>query len=311
MEAPLTRLPRYARGLKLVRIGVFIMLAQLGLSVIMTIKGLTADTPEEVFDTIKWVQYFLLANIGAAVVMLIGSCLTISEFGRTRLPIVRAVIAAAGFAIAAAALWWSYHLLSSFIDVALDPDSTAEDVSAAAEGLSSLKLASVVKDLAYVIGLLAVLRTVKQFAVANEQLAMSYAASHLTGLIAVMLVGDLFYQVTYGLGGGSVFPLIGLLASLLVGGYWIYCHVLLTRFLENAAYFVNEPHTLPAATVVSVTTVGEKPRASARTIPAERTAPSTPSAPVIVVAPELRPAPAPRAESVAEDESAQKPKFLT
>lgn len=314
MEAALIRLPRFARGLKLVRIGVFIMLLQLALSVVMTIKSLGAETDSDVFDVFKWAQYLLWANIAATGAMLIGSVLAVTDFRSARLPIPRAIIAIVGFGIAIAALWWTHHVMSNFIAVARDPESTPEDIVAAVETLSAVGFVTVVKDLAYVVGLLAVLRTVRQFAVANEQLAMQYAASHLTRMIVVMLGGDIFYQVTYGLGSGSIgFPLIGLLASVLVGGYWIYCHVVLTRFLENAAYFVDEEHFVPTATVVNAsTTVGEPHRTSARSIPIPRTTPaSNPSASVIVVAPELRTVPTPRAESAAEDESAPAPRFLS
>lgn len=314
MEPVLTRLPSYARGLKLVRLGVFVMLAQLALTAVMTIKAVGADTTKDALDTFTWIEYFLWANLGATFAMLIGNLLAIPDFRRARLPIHLVVIAIAGFAIATVALWWTHHVLSTFIEVALDPDASADDVVSAAERFSSLGLVAVVKDLAYVSGLIAVLRTVRQSAVANDQLALRDVASQLTGLLVVMLIADLFYQLTYGLGAGGV-GFLGLIGSVLVGGYWIYCHLRLTRFLENAAYFVNEPHHVPTATVVSISTVGETPRVSAPTPPAPRSVPATPSAPVIVVAPELRAAPAPRAPSAADDAAADAaagpPRFLT
>jgi len=312
--AVMMRLPRYARGLKLVRLGVFLMLLQLGVSIVMTLKGLGASTPEEAFDAIKWVQYFLWVNIAATVAMLVGNLLALPDFALARISIHLVLIAVVGFAIASLALWWSHHVISAFVKVALDPDSSAEDVLAVADGLRSLKLAATVKDLSYVIGLIAVLRAVRQFAVANDQLALRDLASNLTGLLVIMLVGDLFYQLTYGLGsGGGALPIVGLFAAVTVGGYWIYCHLRLQRFLENAAYFVNEPHHLPAATLVNPGTIeadAPTPRPSARAITKPSVPSSTASAPVIVVAPELRPAPAPRAESSSEGDPADVPRFL-
>ncbi len=305
MEAVLTRSPRYARGLRVIRIGVFVMLGQLVLSVVMMVKALGAGTSAEAFDAFKWVQYFLWANLGATVAMMIGSVLALPDFRLARLPTRLVVLAAAGFAVAAGALWWTHHVIDVFIQVALDPASSGDDVVSAAEGLSSLKLAAVVKDLAYVIGLISVIRTVRQSAVANEQLGLRDAASHLTGLLVMMLVGDLFYQLTYGLAASS-FSVFGRLGAVFMSGYWIYCHVRLTQFLENAAYFVNEPHHVPSARVVSLPAVEQKPRTSSRPIPA----PAPAGAPVIVVAPELRPAPAPRAES-SPDDPAEGPRFLS
>lgn len=318
MDAPLIRLPGYSRGLKLVRVGVFIMLAQLVLSVVMTVKAFGADSTDDAANAFKWIQYFLWANIGASVAMLIGSLLAVPDFRLARLPIYRGIVAIAGFAITTAALWWTHHVITTFMEVAFDPEADGEAVLAALEGLESLQVTVIIKDLAYVSGLIAVLRMVRQSAVANEQLALRDAASDLTGLLVIMLVGDAFYQLTYGLGGGvSMFPMLGILAAVLVLGFWIYCHIRLIRFLENAAYFVNEPHHVPTATVISRTTVGEAPRPSTRAMSAPLSAPrtsapalpaSTASAPLIVVAPVVAPAPVPRAET---SDPAEPPRFLT
>jgi hypothetical protein len=113
MEAALMRLPRYARGLKLVRLGVFVMLAQLVVSVVVTVKALGVSSPDEAFDAIKWVQYFLLANLAAAVAMTVGSVMAVLDFRLARMPIGQVVVATAGFAVAAIALWWSHHAIST------------------------------------------------------------------------------------------------------------------------------------------------------------------------------------------------------
>ncbi len=310
MEPTLIRLPRYSRGLKLVRVGVFLMLLQLALSVIvavMSISGSTSDLP-------TWMGYFLWANIAGTGAMLVGSALAIGDFRLARLPVRLVVIAALGFLVATAAAWWSNHLIDVFMDLARDPDTSLDDVQVAASDLSWLKVLAMIKDVAYTVGLVAMIRSVRQSAVANDQDALRDLASNLTGLVVIMLVGDLFYQLTYGLGSGpGVFPILGLLAGLAIAGYWIYCHLRLNRFLESAAYFVNEPHHVPTARLVnpgSVETDAPVRRPSARSIPRSSTAPSMPSAPVIVVAPELRAAPAPRAETRPGDESVDSPRFL-
>ncbi|CAN5875202.1 hypothetical protein BH11MYX3_BH11MYX3_07560 [soil metagenome] len=311
MEAALIRLPRYARGLKLVRIGVFLMLLQLGLSVVVLAKSLAGSDGESI---IKLTQYFRWANIAGTGAMVVGSVLAVPDFRLARLPIRLVLLAVAGFAVATAAVWWTHHVLQVFIDVANDPDASGDDLMAALEGLSSLKFMAMTKDVAYAIGLIALIRTVRQSAVANDQDALRALASSVTGLIVIMLIGDVFYQGTYGLGSsGSVFPILGLAVGLGILGYWIYCHVRLNSFFESAAYFVNEPHHVPMVRLVNPDTVetdAPTPRPSARSIPREPTAPSFPSAPVIVVAAELRAAPVPRAGTSPGDESADGPRLL-
>jgi hypothetical protein len=312
MDDEMQRQPSYARGLKLVRIGVFMILLQSALTLMLTVKMLTADGPDEVFSAIKYAQYAMYTNLAAAVAMLVGSVLAVPEFRRARLPIHLAVFAAICFAVAAGAAWWTQHVVDHFVHVALDPESTYEDVIQASSALGALKLANTIKDLSYVIGLITVIRTVRQFAVANEQFQLRDVSTTITQLLVVMLLGDIFYQVTYGLGsGGSVFPILGLVVGLGVALYWIYCHLRLAKFLKAAAILVGEPHLLPVAMAVKVPTaeaLAPKPRPSAPNIPREV---STPSAPIVVVAPELRAAAAPRAESSAETDPNDRPKFLS
>ena len=80
----MTRLPRYARGLKLVRIGVFVMLAQLVLALVMTLRALAAD---DAIDALTWIQYIPWANMGALGALLIGSLLALPDFRLARQPI--------------------------------------------------------------------------------------------------------------------------------------------------------------------------------------------------------------------------------
>ena len=308
----MTRQPSYARGLTLVRIGVFMMLLQSALTLMVLVKMISGGSTD---DLLKYMQYAMYTNLAAVVAMLVGAVLALPEFRRAHLPIHLVLFAAICFAVAAAAVWWMQHTVDHFISVALDPESTYEDVIEASASLGALKPAATIKDLAYVLGLITMIRTVRQFAVANAQYELRDASSTITQLVVVMLVADVFYQLTYGLGSGaSVFPIVGLLVALAVALYWIYCHLRLAKFLKAAAILVAEPHLLPIAMAVRVPTaeaLAPKPRPSAPKIPREVTAPSTPSAPIIVVAPALRTADAPRAESSAETDPNDRPKFLS
>ena len=306
------RQPSYARGLRLVRIGVVLILLQSAITLMLTVKMITADGPDEVFAAIKYAQYAMYTNLAAVVAMLVGSLLAVPEFRRAHLPIYLVVFAALCFAVAAGAAWWTQHVVDHFIRVALDHESSYEDIVEASSALGALKLATTIKDLSYVVGLITVIRTIRQFAVANEQFELRDVSTTITQLLVVMLFGDIFYQLTYGLGsGGSAFPILGLVVGLGIALYWIYCHLRLAKFLKAAAILVGEPHLLPVATAVKVPTaeaLAPKPRPSAPRIPREV---STPSAPIIVVAPELRAAAAPRAESSADSDPNDRPKFLS
>jgi len=303
----MTRQPSYARGLTLVRLGVFGILVTSGLTLLMMIN-MFRSSADGVFDALRYLQYAMYANLAALVAMLVGGVLAIPEFRRARLPIHLALLAAVCFAIAVGAMWWTQHVIDHFVDVAKNPESTYEDVIAASESMKSLSFAATIKDLTYVVGLITVIRTVKQFAVANDQYELRDVSGTITQLLVVMLVADVFYQMTYGLGSGaSTVPFLGLGVALGVAIYWIYCHLRLAKFLKAAAILVGEPHMLPTATAVKVPTaeaLAPKPRPSAPKIPR----PETPSAPIIVVAPVVRSTDAPRAESSAEGDG---PKFLS
>jgi hypothetical protein len=298
-------LPAFSRGLKLVRIGVFMMLIQIALAIVMEIKAVSASTPDEAKSAIEFMQYFLAANIAATAAMLVGTLRAIPELARAGMDITALIVAAAGFAIATAALVWSYMVIGSLLD-ALNRGAL-DELLAATKNLASLKPVTSVKDVSYAVALISVVKTVEKSAAYNDQLALrDYAGSMVRALI-VMLGGDLFYQLTYGLGGSI--GVLGFVGSLLVLGFWIYCHVRLQRFLFNAAYFMNEPHNLPGARVI------EKPKPSTRTAPANEPRPSAPvvaplasPAPVIVV-PQRPVAPTPRAASTG-DAASDGPKFL-
>ena len=250
----LAALPSFSRGLKLVRIGVFIMLAQLVLVIVTTVKLLGAESPDEVRTALDWTQYYLLANAAAMLAMLIGCARAIPELRRTPIGAGHLIIAAVGFAVAAASVLWSYKVLATFVDIALHPDQhSLDELTAAASDLQTLKYVVVLKDPAYAIGLIALIGMVHRSAIANDQIALRDVAASTRRALVVMFVGDVFWQLTYGLGGGGVgVGLLGPIAALLIAGYWIYCHLRLQRFLYNAAYFMNEPHNLPTATALSI-----------------------------------------------------------
>ncbi len=303
--------PRYARGLQLVRIGVFMALIQSLLSLALIGKAVTGglDDPMSLF---RYAQYGVWSNLAAAIAMLAGALLAFPDFRKARLPVHLVVIAIACFAVASGALYWVHHVMADFLAVVSDPDGSIEDMTKAINGLGVLGFATTLKDFAYVIGLIAMMRTVKQSAVANEQYDLRDAAGTVTQLVVVMLVSDVFYQFTYGLGSGaSTVPFLGLAVAVAVGLYWVYCHLRLAKFLKAAAILVSEPHILPTATVIKVPSaeaLAPKPRPSAPKLPREVTA--TPSAPIIVVAPDLHTA-APRAESSSEAAPSDRPKFLS
>ena len=130
--------------------------------------------------------------------------------------------------------------------------------------------------------------------------------------LIVMLVADVFYQATYGLGGSS--GLMGLIGHLLVLVYWVYCHLRLQRFLENAAFLVNEPGDLPHAQVVRTVEEPEQRRSVPIARPSKPAVPeaaraATP-APIVAVATQAT-APTPRAADTSKSESeADAPRFL-
>lgn len=319
-------LPAFSKGLKLVRIATLVMLLQLATIIVISLKAFVgASTGEGAMRAVEWFQYCMLASTAATFLMLVGMLRAIPEIARAQMSITSLVVASVGFAIATAALAWTYHVFANFVDVARDPGASADRIASAIDDMGSVKTVTILKDLAYAVGLIAVLRTLERSAAINDQLALRDEAASMSRALIVMLVADLFYQLTYGLGGGV--GLLGVTGSLLVAGYWIYCHVRLTRFLANAAYFVNEPHDLPLATVVRSPnpstprppTPRPQPAKRPATAPVQRSAPASPPparppaplAPPPPSAPISPPAPAPRPASSTDGEPAPDgPRFL-
>lgn len=260
------------------------MLLQLALTILVTVKTLYVDSPDSAKEALRWMRYLLLVNGGAAAAMGFASVRSIAELRRMTIATGGLVRAAIGFAIATAMLLWTWYVLQHFVDVVFDPSSTLDDMMSAADSLKSMKTVAIVKDLAYGCGLIFLIRVVQRSAAHNDQLGLRDEAGSTSRALVVMLVADLFWQLTYGLGGSA--GVMGLVGSLLVSVYWIYCHVRLARFLYNAAWFMNEPHELPIAMVVKM----DKPDKPVvrPSKPAIR-----PSAPPVAAAPKPVPPPMP------------------
>ena len=276
------------------RVSVYVILAQLAVMTAMTIKAVADGSFD---DLLTCLRYSLIANAIATAVMCFAALRSLPELSRARIDTSRLVIAGAGFAIATAGLSWCYHVIASFMDVVGDPNSTVDDVIASGRNLESMRYVVIVKDLAYATGLVALLGGLQRAAATNDQLSLRDAAGSMGRALIVMLAADVFYQLTYGAAHGGV-GMTGLIGSLLVGIYWLWCHVRLGRFLFNAAHLVNELE-IPVATIVTRTSA-----AAVEAPPAPR--PSRPSVqiPIKVVAP---PTPPPRAPSQDDGDG---PRFL-
>ena len=305
-------LPTFSRGLRLVRLAVFVMLLQIALTILVTVKTLYVDSPDSAKEALRWMRYLLLVNGGAAAAMGFAAARSIPELKRMTIATGGLVRAAIGFAIATAMLLWTWYVLQHFVDVVFDPSSTLDDMMTAADSLSSMKTVAIVKDLAYAFGLIFLIRVVQRSAAHNDQLGLRDEAGSTSRALIVMLVADLFWQLTYGLGGSA--GVMGLVGSLLVSVYWIYCHVRLARFLYNAAWFMNEPHELPIAMVVKMDKPVAKPVARpskpvmrAPTPAPVAAAPKAPPAPIVAPPP---PPPRPETPTSTTDLDPSGPKFL-
>lgn len=324
-EAQVMRLPKYARGLQLVRFGVLGMLLGLLLSIFVITKSLTASSESDAQDVIDFVKYAQWAYMAAMGAMLVGTLLAVPDFITSKMSLTRILIATLAFGVSLLALWLAYRAISNFIDALIDPDAGFGDLSDAAEGLEALPMLTVVKDLAYVIGLIALVRSIRQTAVANDHNDLRDAASTVSGLVAAMLGANILYQLLWGFGSGpATFAIIGLVLGLGVLGFWIYCHLRVAKFLKAASLLVHEPHNLPIARIVSgsspVAAEAPKPVRTSGPIAIRQSGPlqrpsgevpaSTASAPIIPVAAELHHKPAPRANTAPGVPETDGPKFL-
>lgn len=288
----------FSRGLRLVRVAVYVLLLQIAVTIVMTITSL-GGSGDDWKDLAKWTQYLFVVNTAVTAAMCVGMLRAMPELARARMGIGGLVIATSGFAVATAALLWSYHTFSGFVDVATNPESSYADILASVEDVRALKSVTVLKDISYAVGLFAMIRTAQRAAAMIDQLALRDLAASMSRALLVMLLADVFYQLTYGLGGPVT--LVGVIGALLIAVYWLYCHVRLARFLFNAAYLFNEPNGLPVAQVIHAPEPAPRPSQPLRR-------PSAASAPPPLVLPQPPAPPTPRATSDAPSDDG--PQFL-
>jgi hypothetical protein len=259
------------------------MVAELVVAVVLAMKALTGGGVT-LNESLEWMRYLLVANIVACAAMFVGAAMAIPELARFKVSIGGLAISAIGFLVATLLYWWSFHLLTELVDIITDPTSTAKDLTQTVERFAGFK------DLGYGVGLVTLLRTVQRSAAASDQITLAHEAGHHSRALMVMVAADLFYQLAMANGAASV---IGLVASLLVLAYWIYCHVRLPRFLGAAAYFMNEPHDLPVARATKIGDARAVKPAPAPVVAAAAAAPVRPSRPAIAPPPIVLAAPAP------------------
>ncbi len=317
VENQVMRLPRYARGLRLARIGMFLMLLHFLLNAYLVTLMIRASAGDE-DHLIAVMKFTLYANLGAVVLMFLGALLAVPDFLAAKMALWRLVLSAIGFGIAVAALAWSAKLLFAFTSLASDPDASYRQVQQAIDDLGSLRTLTILRDIGYAIGIVAMLRSIRQTAQANEHYALRDASDTVTNLTAGVAVLDILYQLLFG-GGAPLMTLymmiLGIVGGLALVVFWVYCHLRLAKFLKAAAILVHEPHNLPVARVVVMKPGADEP-ASRPSVPRQSASADPPasttdrvSQPLMVVAAELRPAHVPRAET-APGAPTDEPKLL-
>lgn len=313
------RLPRYARGLKLVRLGMFLMLLHFLLNAYLVTLMIRA-TPSDADSLMAVMRYTLYANLGAVGVMLVGALLAVPDFLAAKMSLARIIAAIVGFGIALAVVAWSTKLLITVTNLASHPmEVEYSELKAAVDDLDSLRFLAIVRDLGYGLGIIAILRSIRQTAQTNEHFPLRDAADTVSNMTGAVVVFDILYQVLFGGSNGAGFMtfymvIFGLIAGIGLVVFWVYLHLRIAKFLKAAAILVYEPHNLPMATVVRV---APEPAADAPVPPPRPSAPipkpaasSQPSQPLIVVAAELRQVNAPRAETSPGAPPGDEPKLL-
>lgn len=322
VENQVMRLPRYARGLKLARLGMFLMLLHFLLNAYLVTLLIRASSGDE-DHLIAVMKFTLYANLGAVGVMLLGALISVPDFLAAKLPLWRLVVSVIGFGIAIAALAWSTKVLFAFTNLASDPEATYAQVQSAVDDLLLLRFMTILRDIGYGLGIVAMLRSIRQTAQANEHYALRDAADTVTNLTAGLAILDIIYQWLFG-SGSSMLGLFGMILGI-IGGlalvvFWVYCHLRLAKFLKAAAILVHEPHNLPVARVVVMRSEAKPDEPASRPVappqrgpiakpPVVTKAEERASQPLLVVAAELRPAHVPRAET-APGAPTDEPKLL-
>jgi hypothetical protein len=241
-------LPKFSRGLTLVRYAVLGTLLQIVLTIVVMVKMAMVSTPNDVRTALDWLKYLVAANGLISLAMFIGAAGAIPELTRLHLRARSLIVSAVCFAIATGVLVWAYHTLTAFIDAVFDPSVPMEDKLARAEDFKNYSTLAILRSVTYALGLIALLGCVEISSQQIDKIALRDEAGSMRRALIVLLLGEIFYQYTYGLAGGGI-GITGLVAALLMSGYWIYCHVRLARFLYNAAGLINEASEIPIAIV--------------------------------------------------------------
>jgi hypothetical protein len=148
--------------------------------------------------------------------------------------------------------------LFTFTNLASDPDATYAQIQSALDDLLWLRFMTIFRDLGYGLGIVAMLRSIRQTAQENEHYPLRDAADRVTNLTAGLVLLDIPYQWLFGGSGNPIMALylmiFGIIAGFALIVFWVYCHLRLAKFLKAAAILVHEPHNPP----------GRAPRQQAR-----------------------------------------------
>lgn len=220
---------------------------------------------------LRWLARLQFGSGVACVLLVLGAALQLGELRRRRLSVTPAMIAIATLTGALAFHVWLYDLLSAL------PTSLAR-----LGELERLPARSLLAAIGYVAGLVAVVITIRGYAVTDDNLPLRELARATGGWLIALFVADTLYDYTYGLGsGGGFLGLWGALWAFTLLGAWVWVHRLFGRLVDTARYYLRETETaMPRAEVVRVAAPRPMPTADAPPAPPPAPAPP-PSVPVI------------------------------
>lgn len=278
------------RGLRFMTIAALVMMARYAGEVLLALWALFGGGSVESF--LRWLARLQFGSGVACLLLILGAALQLGELRRRRLSVTAAVVAIATLTGALAFHLWLYDLLSAL------PTSLVR-----VGELERLPARSLLAGLGYVVGLVAVVLTIRAYALTDDNLPLRELARATGGWLIALFVADTFYDYTYGLGSGGGF--LGIWGALWAFGLlaaWIWVHRLFGRLVDTARYYLRETEfAMPRAEVVR-----GAPATAAIAPPAPAPAPPPPSVPVI--APIAAAAPT-RADEVATP-TGDGPRFL-
>lgn len=258
------------RGLRFMTIAALVMMARYAGEVLLALWALFGGGSIEFF--LRWLARLQFGSGVACLLLILGAALQLGELRRRRLSVTAAVIAIATLTGALAFHLWLYDLLSAL------PTSLAR-----VGELERLPARSLLAGLGYVAGLVAVVLTIRAYALTDDNLPLRELARATGGWLIGLFVADTFYDFTFGLGSGAGFLGIwGALGAFGLLAAWIWVHRLFGRLVDTARYYLRETETaIPRAEVVR-----EAPVAPASTPVAPAPPPPIPAiAPIAAVAP--------------------------